>query len=60
MVENETDLKIKTRRSDNRGEYINDDFERYCDDNRIKMMKTVYGKPQQNGVAKRMNKTLNE
>ena len=60
MVKNEIDLKIKTLQSDNGGRYIDDDFKRYCDENSIKMKKTVPRKPQQNGVAERMNMTLNE
>ena len=60
MVENETDLKVKCLQSDNGGEYINDDFLKYCAVNGIKMKKTIPGKPQQNGVAERMNRTLNE
>ena len=46
MVENETDLKIKTLQYDNGGEYTDNDFKWYCDENRIKMKKTVPRKPQ--------------
>ena len=60
MVENETDLKIKTLQSNNGGEYIDNDFKRYCDENSIKMKKAVPGKPHQNRVPERMNRTLNE
>ena len=60
MVKNDTDLKIKTLQSDYGGKYINAEFQRYCDENGIKMRRTVLGNPQQNGVAERMNKTLNE
>ena len=60
MVENETDLKIKTLQSDNEGEYVNTEFQRYCDENSIKMRRTVLGNPQQNDVAERMNRTLNK
>ena len=44
MVETETGLKVKCLRSDNG----------------IKMEKTIPGTPQQNGMAERMNRTLNE
>ena len=60
MVENETNLKVKCLRSDNGGEYIDNAFKKYCADNGIKMEKTIPGNPQQNGVAERMNMTLNE
>ena len=60
MVENEIDLKVKTLQSDNRGEYVNAEFQIYCDKNGIKMRSTMSENPQQNGVAKRMNRTLNK
>ena len=60
MVENETGLKIKRVRSDNGGEYRDNKFREFCANNRIKMEKTVPMTPQQNGVAKCMNITLNE
>ena len=41
-------------------EYVDSDFKRYCVENGIKMMRTIPGTPQQNGVAERMNRTLNE
>ena len=52
-------MKIKTLQSDNEGEYVNVEFQRYCDEKGIKM-RTVLGNPKQNGVAERMNRTLNE
>ena len=60
MVKIETDLKVKCLRSDNGGEYINGGFSEYYAAHRIRMEKTIPGTPQQNGVAERMNKTLNE
>ncbi|KAK3036233.1 hypothetical protein RJ639_030775 [Escallonia herrerae] len=45
--------KIKCLRSDNGGEYISDDFFKYCDDNSILRQMTCPDTPQQNGVAKR-------
>ena len=60
MVENETGLKIKRVRSDNGGEYRDNRFRELCANNGIKMEKTVPMTPQQNGVAERMNITLNE
>ncbi|RVW20652.1 Retrovirus-related Pol polyprotein from transposon TNT 1-94 [Vitis vinifera] len=60
MVETETGLKVKCLRSDNGGEYIDGGFSKYCAAQGIRMEKTIPGTPQQNGVAERMNRTLNE
>ena len=60
MVETETGLKVKCLRSDNGGEYIDGGFSEYCTAHEIKMEKTIFGTPRQNGVAERMNRTLNE
>ena len=60
MVETETSLKVKCLRSDNGGEYINGGFSEYCVAQGIRMEKTIPRTPQQNGVAERMNRTLNE
>ncbi|KAL5806884.1 hypothetical protein ACOSQ4_029617 [Xanthoceras sorbifolium] len=60
MVENETGLKIKRLRSDNGGEYRDSRFREFCANSGIKIEKTVPMTPQQNGVAERMNRTLNE
>ena len=60
MVETKTGLKVKCLRSDNGGEYIDGGFNKYCAAQRIRMEKTIPGTPQQNGVAERMNRTLNE
>jgi transposase InsO family protein len=47
-------------RSDNGGEYTDGGFKEFCAANGIRMEKTIPGTPQQNGVAERMNRTLNE
>ena len=60
IVETETGLKVKCLRSDNGGEYIDGGFNEYCAAQGIRMEKTIPGTPQQNGVAERMNRTLNE
>ena len=60
MVETKIGLKVKCLRSDNGGEYIDGGFSEYCAAHEIRMVKTIPGTPQQNGVAECMNKTLNE
>ena len=60
MVETETGLKLKCLRLDNGGEYINGGFNEYCAAHGIRMEKSIPGTPQQNVVAERMNRTLNE
>ena len=59
-VENQTGLTVKSLMSDNGGEYSSDEFKRYCAEYEIRMIKTIPETPQQNGVAERMNRTLNE
>ncbi|GJS98311.1 retrovirus-related pol polyprotein from transposon TNT 1-94 [Tanacetum coccineum] len=59
-VENETNLRVKCLKSDNGGEYSSQDFIEYCVENGIRMLKTIPETPQQNGVAAKMNRTLNE
>ncbi|KAI4324009.1 hypothetical protein L6164_023577 [Bauhinia variegata] len=58
-VERETNRKLKCVRADNGGEYKGP-FERYCKDHGIKLEKVVPKTTQQNGVAKRMNRTITE
>ena len=60
MVEIETGLKVKCLRSDNGGKYIDGGFSKYYAAQGIRMEKTIPRTPQQNGVAERMNRTLNE
>ena len=60
MTETKVNLKVKSLRVDNRGEYIDGGFNEYRAAHGIRMEKTILGTPQQNDVAERMNKTLNE
>ena len=60
LVENETDFKIKCLRSDNGGEFTSKFFQQYCDENGIKRQFSIARTPQQNGVAKRKNRTVQE
>ena len=58
FVETQTGCKIKTFRTDNGLEFINDEFNELCIKYGIQRHKTVARTPQQNGVAERMNRTL--
>ena len=60
MVENQSNRKIKVLRSDQGGEYISKEFEKYCDDTGIRRQLTVAYSPQQNGVAERKNRTIDD
>jgi transposase InsO family protein len=58
LIENLSERKIKILRSDNGGEYTSKEFVRFCRDVRIKRELTTPYNPQQNGVAKRKNRTI--
>ena len=60
LVENESSKKIKTLRSDNRGEFVKNEFESFLSKHGIQHQKTVPYTPQQNGVVERKNRTLVE
>ena len=60
MVELQTRKKIRCLITDNGGEICSNDFDTFCKDFGIKREKTTLYCPQQNGVAKRMNRTLME
>ena len=57
-VENQLDKRLKAIRSDRGGEYIFGDFRDYLIENGIVSQLTAPGTPQQNGIAKRRNRTL--
>ena len=59
-VENQTGLSVKSLRTDNDGEYESQEFKEFCAEKGIRMIRTVPGRPEQNGIAERMNRTLNE
>jgi len=59
-VENQTGLKVKSLKSNNDGKYDSQEFKDFCSEHGIRMIKTIPGTPEQNGVAVRMNRTLNE
>eukprot|EP00253_Pinus_taeda_P034717 PITA_34717 len=60
LVENNTGRTIKCLRTGNGGEFTSKEFDSYCKDAGIERHKTTVYTPQQNGVAKRMNRTLLE
>jgi transposase InsO family protein len=60
MVENQTDRKLKCLRSDNRGEYKSDEFVQFCRERGIRREFTAPYSLEQNGVAERMNRTIQE
>ena len=59
-VENQTGLKVKCLRSDNGGEYDKSEFKAFYAAEGIRLMIKIHGKARQNGIAERMNRTLNE
>ena len=60
LIENLSNKKIKTLRSNNGGEYISKEFEAFCKDAGIKRELTTPYNPQQNGVVERKNRTIME
>ena len=59
-VENQSGKKVKALRSDNGGEYISKQFADFCAEKGIKREFTAPYTPAQNGVAERMNRTIQE
>jgi transposase InsO family protein len=59
-VENLTDKKIKTIRSDNEREYTSKELNAFCKELGIRRELIVPHNPQQNGVAKRKHRTIEE
>jgi hypothetical protein len=60
LVGNETGKSLKCLRSDNGGEYCSNEFDDYCSYHGIRRDKKVPRTPQENGVSKRMNRTIME
>ena len=60
LVENQKERRIKILRTDNGLEYNGMDFTYFFEQSGIKRERTVPYTPQQNGVAERMNRTLND
>jgi transposase InsO family protein len=60
MVENQTDRKLKCLRSDNGGDYKFDEFAQLYGERGIRREFMAPYSPEQNGVAERMNRTIQE
>ena len=60
LVENQSKKNIKLLRYDNGGEYGSTKFEKFCKQCGIARQNTTPYTPQQNGVAKRLNRSLME
>lgn len=60
MVERERERKLRRLLSDNGGEYNSNELKHYNSQHDIRHEKTELNIPQQNGVAKRMNRTIVE
>ena len=60
MCESQTGTRLKYLKTDNGGEYCSREFDVYCTEHGIRRIKVVLGTPQQNGVAKRMNRVIFE
>ena len=59
-VQNEKNLKIFKIRSDHGGEFENEDFESFCENNGFEYNFSFPRAPPQNGVVERKNRTLQE
>jgi len=60
LIENQIRRKIKKLRTDNGLEFCETEFNEFCTVNGIARYKTLVGKPLQNRVAERINRTLLE
>ncbi|MCO5610007.1 hypothetical protein L7F22_064242 [Adiantum nelumboides] len=60
MVEKEKDLKVKSIRSDRGGEFLSENFARWCKSEGIRRQLTTPYTPSQNGIVERKNRTIME
>ena len=60
MIEKQTKKRVKRLRTDNRLEFVKDEFTNFCKKLGIVCHRTYAETLQQNGVAERMNRTLLE
>ena len=59
-AENRLGQKVACLRDDKGGEYMSKAFQKFCDEQGITRQHTVRNRPQQNGVAERFNRNLEE
>src|SRR6266850_2477365 len=59
-AENVTGERLGGLRDDKGGEYMSREFDTFCIDHGIQRQHTVRNRPQQNGVAERANRTMEE
>jgi hypothetical protein len=59
-AENQTGLRIKALREDKGGEYMGREFDDFCAEHGIQRQHSVRARPQQNGVAERANRTMEQ
>ncbi|MCO5587916.1 hypothetical protein L7F22_041868 [Adiantum nelumboides] len=60
LVENQSGQKLKCLRIDFGGEYVSKAFQDFCEAKGIKQELTAPYNPSQNGIAERMNRTIQE
>jgi transposase InsO family protein len=60
FIENQYEAKIKTFRSDNGTEFVNQNFSNFFKSKGILHQTTCVYTPEQNGVSERKNRTLTE
>ncbi len=60
LVENQTNMKIKTILSDNGGEFVSKKFDNFLHECGIQRQTSAPYTPQQNGVMERANRTIME
>ena len=60
MLENKKERKVKVLRSDNGGDYSSIEFKAYLAGEGNGHQLSISGRPEKNGVVKRMNQTLTE
>ena len=60
LVETQTNRKVRKLRTDNGLEFYSKEFNQFCIKQGIERHKTIWGTPQQNGLAERMSQTIME
>ena len=59
-AENKTGCRIGALRDDKGGEYVSKEFDNFCAEHGIQRQHSVRARPQQNGVAERANRTMEQ